>query len=53
MNAANKEFDKNIKSHNPEPITKIHSSHVVGTGIGAVAGGAAVGAAVGTVVLPT
>jgi uncharacterized protein YcfJ len=52
MNATKKEFDRNDKSRNPDPITKTHSSHVVGTGIGAVAGGAAAGAAVGTVAGP-
>jgi uncharacterized protein YcfJ len=52
MNATNKEFDRNDKSHNPDPVAKTHSSHVVGTGIGAVAGGAAAGAAVGTVAGP-
>jgi uncharacterized protein YcfJ len=52
MNATKKEFDRNDKSRNPVPITKTQSSHVVGTGIGAVAGGAAAGAAVGTVAGP-
>ena len=52
MNATKKEIDRNDKSHKPDPITKTHSSHVVGTGIGAVAGGAAAGAAVGTVAGP-
>ena len=52
MNATKKEFGKNDKSRNPDPITKTQSSHLVGTGIGAVAGGAAAGAAVGTVAGP-
>ena len=52
MNATKKEFDRNDKSHNPDPIAKTHSSHAVGTGIGAVAGGAIAGAAVGTVAGP-
>ena len=52
MNVTKKEFDKNDKSRNPDPITKTQSSHLVGTGIGAVAGGAAAGAAVGTVAGP-
>jgi uncharacterized protein YcfJ len=52
MNTTKKEFDKNDKSHHPAPVAKVHSSHVVGTGIGAVAGGAAAGAAVGTVAGP-
>src|SRR5665213_550833 len=52
MNATKKEFYRNDKSRNPDPITKTHSSHVVGTGIGAVAGAAAAGAAVGTVAGP-
>src|SRR5664280_2511195 len=50
MNDTKSEFDRNDKSRNPEPITKAHGSHLVGTGIGAVAGGAAAGAAVGAVV---
>ena len=52
MNDTKKEFDKNDKSRNPDPITKAPGSHPVGTGIGAVAGGAAAGAAVGTVAGP-
>ena len=52
MNDTKSEFDRNDKSRNPEPITKAHGSHLVGTGIGAVAGGAAAGAAVGTVAGP-
>jgi hypothetical protein len=52
MNNTKKEFDKNDKSRNPDPITKAPGSHPVGTGIGAVAGGAAAGAAVGTVAGP-
>jgi uncharacterized protein YcfJ len=52
MNATKKEFDKDYKSRNPDPIAKTQSSHLVGTGIGAVAGGAAAGAAVGTVAGP-
>src|ERR1035438_550356 len=48
MNAPSNEFDKNVKSPNPA-IKKVESSHLVGTGLGAVAGGAAAGAAVGTV----
>jgi hypothetical protein len=52
MNVTKNEFDKNDKSRNPDPVTKTKSSHVVGTGIGAVAGGAAAGAAVGTVAGP-
>jgi uncharacterized protein YcfJ len=52
MNATKNEFDKNDNLRNPDPITKTQSSHLVGTGIGAVAGGAAAGAAVGTVAGP-
>jgi uncharacterized protein YcfJ len=52
MNATKKEFDKKNKLHNPDPTTKVQSSHLVGTGVGAVAGGAATGAAVGTVAGP-
>ena len=52
MNDTKSEFDRNDKSRNPAPITKAHGSHLVGTGIGAVAGGAAAGAAVGTVAGP-
>ena len=52
MNVTKKEFDKNDKSRNPDPFRKTQSSHLVGTGIGAVAGGAAAGAAVGTVAGP-
>src|ERR1039457_4447385 len=51
MNAPSNEFDKNVKSPNPA-IKKVESSHLVGTGLGAVAGGAAAGAAVGTVAGP-
>ena len=50
MNAPKKEFDKKDESRNPN--LKIQSSHLVGTGVGAVAGGAAAGAAVGTVAGP-
>jgi uncharacterized protein YcfJ len=49
-NAPKNEFDKNVKS--PNPAIKVESSHLVGTGIGAVAGGAVAGAAVGTVAGP-
>jgi hypothetical protein len=52
MNNTKKEFDKNDKLRNPDPITKAPGSHPIGTGIGAVAGGAAAGAAVGTVAGP-
>jgi hypothetical protein len=52
MNDTKKEFDRTDKTRNPEPITKAHGSHLVGTGIGAIAGGAAAGAAVGTVAGP-
>ena len=52
MNVTKKEFNRNDKSRNPDHITKTQSSHLVGTGIGAVAGGAAAGAAVGTVAGP-
>jgi len=52
MNAPKNEFDKNAKSPNPDPAIKTKSSHLVGTGIGAVAGGAVAGAAVGTVAGP-
>ena len=52
MNVTKKEFDKNDKSRNSDPFRKTQSSHLVGTGIGAVAGGAAAGAAVGTVAGP-
>jgi uncharacterized protein YcfJ len=52
MNATKNECDRNDKSHKSDQVTKTHSSHVVGTGIGAVAGGAAAGAAVGTVAGP-
>jgi hypothetical protein len=52
MTTTNKEFDKNDKSHKSDPSAKTHSSHLMGTGIGAVAGGAAAGAAVGTVAGP-
>src|ERR1022692_184369 len=37
MNAPSNEFDKNVKSPNPA-IKKVESSHLVGTGLGAVAG---------------
>jgi hypothetical protein len=52
MNATKKEIIKNDKSRNPDPMPKTKSSHLVGTGVGAVAGGAAAGAAAGTVVGP-
>jgi|SRR5271165_1610396 len=52
MNAPKNEFAKNVKSPNPDPAIKAESSHLVGTGIGAVAGGAVAGAAVGTVAGP-
>jgi len=53
MNATKKEFDKDYKSRDPaDPITKTQSSHLVGTGIGAVTGGASAGTAVGTVAGP-
>ena len=52
MNATKKEFDKKNKLHNPDPTIKVQSSHLVGTGVDAVAGGAATGAAVGTVAGP-
>ena len=52
MNTTKKENDRNEKSRHPDPTVKTHSSHAVGTGIGAVAGGAIAGAAVGTVAGP-
>jgi hypothetical protein len=52
MNTTKKEFNKTTTSHQPDPALKTQSSHVVGTGIGAVAGGAVAGAAVGTVAGP-
>ena len=50
MNAPKYESAKNVKS--PDHAIKAESSHLVGTGIGAVAGGAVAGAAVGTVAGP-
>ena len=52
MKDAQKIYDKNDKSRNPDPITGTPGSHPIGTGLGAAAGGAAAGAAVGTVAGP-
>jgi hypothetical protein len=52
MNDTKKEFDKTAKSQHSDLAPKTQSSHLVGTGVGAVAGGAAAGAAVGTVAGP-
>ncbi len=52
MNTTKKDSDKIDNTHQPVAVTKAKSSHIVGTGIGAVAGGAAVGAMVGTVAGP-